>query len=44
MPAMLMEVAAALDREHISGVDRVFGMHLPPTPWSDVVAAIAAAR
>jgi hypothetical protein len=44
MPAMLMEVAVALDREHITGVDRAFGMHLAPTPWSEITTAIAAAK
>jgi glyoxylase-like metal-dependent hydrolase (beta-lactamase superfamily II) len=44
MPAMLMEVQAALEREHIAGVERVFGMHLSPTPWSAVVQAIEAAK
>jgi hypothetical protein len=44
MPAMLVEVAAAMEREGITDIDRVFGMHLPPTPWSRVVDAIAAAK
>ena len=44
MPEMLMEVQAATAREGIAGVDRVFGMHLPPTPWTEVVAAIDAAK
>jgi hypothetical protein len=44
MPEMLQEVALALDREHITGVDRVFGMHLQPTSWHDVTAAIEAAK
>jgi hypothetical protein len=44
MPAMLMEVATALEREHIVGVERVFGMHLTPTAWSDIVQAIEGAK
>lgn len=43
-PEMLMEVQAAAGREKITDIDKVFGMHLSPTPWADVVAAIAAAR
>jgi hypothetical protein len=44
MPKMLMEVETAVAREKITGIERVFGMHLAPTPWADVLAAIAAAR
>lgn len=44
MPMMLAEVDAAVMREGISGIDRVFGMHLAPRPWADVLAAIAAAK
>jgi hypothetical protein len=44
MPKMLMEVQAAAEREGITGIERVFGMHLAPTPWADVLAAIAAAK
>jgi hypothetical protein len=44
MPEMLLEVSAALEREHITGVDRVFGMHLAPTPWTEVQSAIAEAK
>jgi glyoxylase-like metal-dependent hydrolase (beta-lactamase superfamily II) len=44
MPLMLMEVERAAAREKITGIERVFGMHLAPTPWSDVLAAIAAAN
>lgn len=44
MPMMLAEVAAAAEREQLGPIERVFGMHLPPTPWADVTAAIAAAR
>jgi len=43
MPEMLREVQLAAEREHITGIDRVFGMHLTPTPWAEVVAAIDAA-
>jgi len=44
MPAMLAEVVGAVEREQISGIDQVFGMHLPPTPWQRVVDAVQAAR
>jgi hypothetical protein len=44
MPMMLAEAAHVVEREHITGVERVFGMHLTPTPWSAVVDAITAAR
>lgn len=44
MPKMLMEVETAAAREKITGIERVFGMHLAPTPWSEVLAAIAAAK
>jgi hypothetical protein len=44
MPAMLAEVAAAVERERIAGIDRVFGMHLPPTPWMQVLEAIQEAK
>jgi hypothetical protein len=43
MPEMLREVQLAAEREHITGIDWVFGMHLAPTPWTEVVAAIDAA-
>jgi glyoxylase-like metal-dependent hydrolase (beta-lactamase superfamily II) len=43
MPEMLREVQLAAEREHLTGIDRVFGMHLTPTPWTEVVAAIDAA-
>jgi len=44
MPMMLAEVAAAAERENLGVIERVFGMHLPPTPWAEVTAAVAAAR
>jgi glyoxylase-like metal-dependent hydrolase (beta-lactamase superfamily II) len=44
MPMMLAEVAAAAERENLGVIERVFGMHLPPTPWETVTAAIATAR
>lgn len=44
MPMMLAEVASAAERENLGVIERVFGMHLPPTPWDAVTAAIAAAR
>jgi hypothetical protein len=44
MPAMLLEVETAARREGLTGITQVFGMHLPPTPWAEVTAAIATAR
>jgi hypothetical protein len=44
VPSMLLDVARAVDREHITGIERVFGMHLTPTAWSEVTAAIADAK
>jgi glyoxylase-like metal-dependent hydrolase (beta-lactamase superfamily II) len=44
MPEMLAEVATAVEREHLDGVERVIGMHLGPTPWEDITRAIAAAK
>lgn len=44
MPMMLAEVAAAAERDRLGPIDTVFGMHLPPTPWAEVTAAIAASR
>ncbi|MEZ5318059.1 MAG: MBL fold metallo-hydrolase [Vicinamibacterales bacterium] len=43
MPEMLMEVATAVHREQLTP-SRVFGMHLTPTPWTAITAAIDAAR
>lgn len=43
MPMMLAEVATAVERENLGVIDRVIGMHLPPTPWDAVTSAIAAA-
>jgi hypothetical protein len=31
-------------REGVTGIDRVFGMHLTSTPWADITEAIAAAK
>lgn len=44
MPKMLMEVQTAVEREGIAGIERVFGMHLSPTPWAEVVGAIEQAK
>ena len=40
MPGMLQEVVAALAREQVATPDRVVGMHLTPTPWQEVEAAV----
>ena len=42
MPEYLLEVRDLVHREHLV-VDRVFGFHVAPTPWSVIEAAIAAA-
>jgi hypothetical protein len=42
MPEYLFEVRAAVRRYHLD-VDRIFGLHAPPTPWSAIEAAISAA-
>jgi len=42
--AYLQQGNYAVAREKLDGIDKVFGMHLPPTPWSDVTTAVAAAR
>jgi hypothetical protein len=42
MPELLLEVRDMLQREHLE-VDRVFGMHIGLTPWSEIEAAIAKA-
>lgn len=42
MPEYLYEVRDAVRRYGLS-VDRIFGMHIGPTPWSEIEAAIAAA-
>ena len=39
MPEFLVEVQSAVQRYGLP-VDRVFGMHLGPTPWSEVESAI----
>lgn len=44
MPSFLVEVQMAMRREAIDSVATIFGMHLGPTPWSEVEAAIAALR
>jgi hypothetical protein len=42
MPEYLLETRDAIEREKLV-VERVFGMHLPVIPWSDVEAGIAKA-
>jgi len=42
MPEFLLEVRDVIRREHLD-VDRIFGFHAPPTPWSEIEAAIAKA-
>ena len=43
MPEYLQEVKDVTAREGLA-VERVFGMHTPPTAWSDIEAALAAAK
>ena len=42
MPEYLQEVKDVIAREGLA-VDRIFGMHAPPTPWSEIQRAVAAA-
>jgi len=42
MPELLVELRGAVHREHLD-VDRIFGFHASPRPWSDIEAAIAKA-
>jgi hypothetical protein len=42
MPEFLLEVRDMIRREHLD-VERVFGMHIGPTPWPEIDAAIAKA-
>ena len=42
MPEYLLEVRDVVRREHLA-VERIFGFHAPPTPWSAIEAAIASA-
>jgi len=42
MPELLLEVKDAIKRERLA-VDRIFGFHIGPTPWSEIEAAIASA-
>jgi hypothetical protein len=40
MIGMVAEVDAAVRREGVTGIQTVFGMHLPPTPWTTVQEAL----
>jgi len=40
MPAYLVEVRDVVRREHLD-VERIFGFHVGPTPWSDIEKALA---
>ena len=42
MPEYLLEVRDAIRREHLD-VDRIFGFHAAPTPWTEIEATIAKA-
>jgi glyoxylase-like metal-dependent hydrolase (beta-lactamase superfamily II) len=39
MPEFLVEVRDLVQREHLD-VERIFGMHIGPTPWTEIEAAI----
>jgi hypothetical protein len=39
MPEYLKELSEAASREHLA-VDKFFAMHMPLTPWSDLLAAV----
>jgi glyoxylase-like metal-dependent hydrolase (beta-lactamase superfamily II) len=43
-PVYPAELAAAVAREGITGLDRVWAMHMDPIPWSKVTEALAAIR
>jgi hypothetical protein len=43
-PVYPAEALDALEREDITGVDRVWAMHMDPIPWSKVIDALAAIR
>ena len=42
MPETLVEVREAVKRERLD-VERIFGVHIGPTPWSAIEAAISSA-
>lgn len=43
-PVYPAELAAAVARENITGIDRTWAMHTEPIPWSKVTEALAAIR
>lgn len=43
MPGMLTEVTAAFARENVGTPVQVVGMHLTPTPWKEIEAAVSGA-
>ena len=43
-PVYPAELAAAVEREDITALDRVWAMHMDPIPWSKVIDALAAIR
>ena len=42
MPGMLAEVTRAIERERLDPPERIVGMHLAPTPYQEIVDAVAA--
>ena len=43
-PEMLVELEAAVSREHIEGIEQAIGMHLAPMPWGEIAKGIAQAK
>jgi hypothetical protein len=44
MPGMLVEVTDAVARNGVSGIDTAFGMHLKPTPWTEILGTLQRLR
>jgi hypothetical protein len=44
MPSYIVEVTDAATRAGISGIETVFGMHLKPTPWTEIEATLQRLR
>lgn len=44
MPSYIVEVTEAATRAGISGITTVFGMHLKPTPWTEIEALLQRLR
>jgi glyoxylase-like metal-dependent hydrolase (beta-lactamase superfamily II) len=44
MMEMPAEVVNTVAREKLDGIDKVFGLHLPPTDWSEITSAVRKAK